>query len=106
MCGIAGFILTGNLRDAERRLRAMADSVRHRGPDGEGYALFSVGEHRYTVGFAQRRLAIIDLLTGEQPMTHQQAGVTLIFNGEIYNFKELRQELEARGERFRTRSDT
>jgi asparagine synthase (glutamine-hydrolysing) len=106
MCGIAGFILTGNLRDAERRLRAMADSVRHRGPDGEGYALFPVGEHRYTVGFAQRRLAIIDLVTGEQPMTHQQAGVTLIFNGEIYNFKELRQELEARGERFHTRSDT
>jgi len=106
MCGIAGFVLTGNLRDAERRLRAMGDSVRHRGPDGEGYAQFSVGDHRYTVGFAQRRLAIIDLVTGEQPMAHQQAGVTLIFNGEIYNFKELRQELEARGERFRTRSDT
>ena len=106
MCGIAGFALAGSLHDADRTLRAMGESIRHRGPDGEGFALFSIGEQRFTVGFAHRRLAIIDLVTGEQPMTHRGAGVTLIYNGEIYNFRELRRELETLGHRFRTQSDT
>ncbi len=106
MCGIAGFALAGSLRDGDRRLKAMADSILHRGPDGEGFARFTVGENRFTIGLAHRRLAIIDLVTGAQPMIHQGAGVTLIYNGEIYNFQELRQELESQGYRFRTRSDT
>jgi asparagine synthase (glutamine-hydrolysing) len=106
MCGIAGFALADPPRDAEHRLRAMADSIRHRGPDDEGFACFSLGELGGAVGFAHRRLAIIDLTTGEQPMTHRAAGVTLIYNGEIYNFRELRRELESKGHRFRSQSDT
>jgi asparagine synthase (glutamine-hydrolysing) len=106
MCGIAGFILREGLPDAEPRLRAMSDSVRHRGPDGEGFFRAAIANSGFTVGLAHRRLAIIDLATGEQPMSHDGAGVTLVFNGEIYNFDLLRRELEGRGHRFRTRSDT
>ena len=106
MCGIAGFILQRRVPDAERRLKAMGDSIRHRGPDGEGFFLDGTGNGSSMVGLAHRRLAIIDLATGTQPMVHQSAGVTLIFNGEIYNFDLLRRELESHGHRFRTRSDT
>ena len=106
MCGIAGFILDRRLPDSERRLKAMADSIRHRGPDGEGLFLDGTGDGSSVVGLAHRRLAIIDLATGVQPMVHQSAGVTLIFNGEIYNFDLLRRELESQGHRFRTKSDT
>lgn len=106
MCGIAGFILTRRLPDAEHRLRAMADSIRHRGPDGEGLFLDGFADGASQVGLAHRRLAIIDLATGSQPMVHQSAGVTLVYNGEIYNFDLLRVELEGRGHRFRTKSDT
>jgi Asparagine synthase (glutamine-hydrolyzing) len=106
MCGIAGFILERRISDPERRLTVMADSIRHRGPDGEGIFLDGTGDGSSLVGLAHRRLAIIDLATGIQPMVHQSAGVTLVFNGEIYNFELLRQELEAQGHRFRTKSDT
>ncbi|MGH6988900.1 MAG: asparagine synthase (glutamine-hydrolyzing), partial [Stellaceae bacterium] len=106
MCGIAGFILPGVTRDAGRRLQAMTDRIRHRGPDGEGFFLQETADGAHTIGLGHRRLAIIDLATGDQPMTHQSAGVTLIFNGEIYNFPALRAELEAKGHRLRTRSDT
>ena len=106
MCGIAGFVLAGSRSDVELRLKAMADRIRHRGPDGEGFFLDSTGNGRHMIGLAHRRLAIIDLATGEQPMVHQSAGVTLIFNGEIYNFAALRCELEGLGHSFRTTSDT
>ncbi len=106
MCGIAGFILADRTPDAERRLKAMAHSIRHRGPDGEGFFLDSIAGGPGLVGLAHRRLAIIDLATGDQPMVHQSAGVTLAYNGEIYNFELLRRELESRGHSFRTRSDT
>ena len=106
MCGIAGFIIAGRTPDAERRLKAMAHSIRHRGPDGEGFFLDSAGNGAYAVGLVHRRLAIIDLATGVQPMVHQSAGVTLVCNGEIYNFDLLRRELELLGHRFRTKSDT
>ncbi|MGH9681501.1 MAG: asparagine synthase (glutamine-hydrolyzing), partial [Candidatus Acidiferrales bacterium] len=106
MCGVAGFILPGQPRDAGQRLKAMTDRIRHRGPDGEGFFLQSSADGRYTIGLGHRRLAIIDLATGDQPITHQSAGVTLVFNGEIYNFRELRAALEAKGHRFRTTSDT
>ena len=104
MCGIAGFAILGSGRDAARQLRAMAETIRHRGPDGEGFAQFTTADSRHTIGFAHLRLAIIDLATGDQPMT--QDGVTLIYNGEIYNFRELRRELEQHGQVFRTQSDT
>ncbi len=106
MCGIAGFAILGAGRDGAQQLRAMADVIRHRGPDGEGFAQFTTEDSRYTIGFAHLRLAIIDLKTGDQPMTHHGSGVTLIYNGEIYNYRELRHELEQRGQVFRTQSDT
>jgi len=106
MCGIAGFVLPGQPRDAGQRLKAMTDRIRHRGPDGEGFFVQSTADGKHTIGLGHRRLAIIDLATGDQPITHQSGGVTLIFNGEIYNFQDLRRTLEAKGHRFRTTSDT
>src|SRR5882757_237334 len=78
----------------------MSDALSHRGPDGEGHH-FEPG-----VGFGHRRLAVIDLVTGAQPMLSPDKNICLIFNGEIFNFKELRRELEQRGHRFATQSDT
>ncbi len=78
----------------------MADSIAHRGPDDEGY--FVAGP----LGLGFRRLSIIDLAGGHQPMSDAEETVWVVFNGEIYNFKELRAELEKCGHRFRTRSDT
>jgi asparagine synthase (glutamine-hydrolysing) len=100
MCGIAGIVdVTGRPVDVAL-LRAMTRVQAHRGPDGEGFAC------RGGVGLGHRRLAIIDLVTGEQPMASDDGAVWLVFNGEIYNYRELRYELEARGVRFRTASDT
>lgn len=101
MCGIVG-ILDPNLPAAEKRalLGRMTDAVRHRGPDGEGFLADDA------VGLGMRRLAVIDLAAGDQPMTDADAPVSLVFNGEIFNFAELRDELAARGHVFRTRSDT
>lgn len=84
----------------------MADAVRHRGPDRSGFHLGRTRSGRHGIGLAHRRLAILDLATGDQPMTHQEAEVTLVYNGEIYNFAELRGELRAAGHLFRTASDT
>lgn len=78
----------------------MADALVHRGPDDEGFLLSG------PVGFGFRRLSIIDVAGGHQPMSDAEESVWIVFNGEIYNFKELRSELESRGHRFRTRSDT
>lgn len=82
------------------RLRAMADAQRHRGPDGDG---FHAEPH---LGFGHRRLAIVDLAGGAQPMATQDGAVVVTFNGEIYNHEVLRRALEARGHVFRSRSDT
>jgi asparagine synthase (glutamine-hydrolysing) len=98
MCGIAGMV---GLCD-EALLAAMTHSLRHRGPDGEG--LFFDGEH--AVGLGHRRLAIVDLEGGAQPMATAGGELHVVFNGEIFNFRALRRELEADGVAFRTRSDT
>ena len=99
MCGIAGF--SGNL-DIQL-LRKMSDAILHRGPDDEG----EFHDAAKGVGLAHRRLSILDLSpTGHQPMMSEDGAVVLVFNGEIYNFRELRMELEARGHRFRGHSDT
>src|SRR5512132_3436687 len=100
MCGIAGIAdVTG--RPVDRTLLKTMTSVQaHRGPDGEAVVC------RGAVGLGHRRLAIIDLSTGDQPMSSDDGHVWIVFNGEIYNFRELRQELEAGGARFRTQSDT
>src|SRR5437868_2688656 len=101
MCGICGqFNFVRNEPVEPEIVRRMADSIAHRGPDDEGY--FFSG--RLGLGF--RRLSIIDLAGGHQPMSDAEETVWVILNGEIYNFKELRADLEQRGHRFRTRSDT
>ncbi len=98
MCGIAG--IWGDVRP--ERLQAMADTLRHRGPDDEGLWIDS----RQEIGLASRRLAIIDLDTGRQPIANEDGRVVTVFNGEIYNYRELRAELISRGHAFRTQSDT
>jgi asparagine synthase (glutamine-hydrolysing) len=101
MCGICGQYNFGGLEPVWRQnLEAMARSMVHRGPDDEGYYI----EGALGLGF--RRLSIIDLGGGHQPMSDQQASVWVVFNGEIYNFPELRRDLEAQGHVFRTNSDT
>lgn len=97
MCGICGF--TGPVN--ETLLKGMAASLAHRGPDEDGF--FSDGNN---VSLGMRRLKIIDLATGSQPISNEDNTVTVVFNGEIYNFKELRADLEAKGHRFRTNTDT
>jgi asparagine synthase (glutamine-hydrolysing) len=101
MCGIAGqFNFEGFAPVNPDDVRRMARAIAHRGPDDEGY--FVSGP----VGLGFRRLSIIDLAGGHQPMSDGAETVWVVFNGEIYNFKELRTELENLGHRFRTRSDT
>src|SRR5262245_7121223 len=101
MCGIAG-IVAFDPRDRvnEHRLTAMRDVMRHRGPDGDG--LYIDGP----VGLAHRRLSIVDVNGGQQPMSNEDASVWVVFNGEIYNHADLRPGLEQRGHHYRTRSDT
>ncbi len=104
MCGIAGILTSRPPADlGERELRRMMRMIVHRGPDGDGVHL-EEGNPRVLLG--HQRLSIIDLDTGAQPMTSPCAPVTITFNGEIYNYRELRPMLEAKGHRFRTRSDT
>lgn len=105
MCGITGFLNDGTLRrdDARAVLQRMTGAIRHRGPDADGLWQSADG----MVNFGHRRLSIIDLSpTGAQPMATADGRSTLIFNGEIYNFLELRAQLEALGHRFRGSSDT
>jgi asparagine synthase (glutamine-hydrolysing) len=103
MCGIAGILsLSSTQRVTLDSLRTMAAALVHRGPDDEGFHLDPLSR----CGLAFRRLSIIDLATGAQPMSNESGDVWVIFNGEIYNFRELRDELVRRGHRFRTRADS
>jgi asparagine synthase (glutamine-hydrolysing) len=106
MCGIAGYLAPTPADQAPHGLRLMATRIAHRGPDGEGFFEAATADQRYRVGFAHRRLAIIDLDTGRQPMKNEDGTVWVVFNGEIYNFAELRDELIGLGHVFSTRSDT
>jgi asparagine synthase (glutamine-hydrolysing) len=99
MCGIAGFYLRDGKAEAAA-VRAMCDPIRHRGPDDEGF--YAAGG----CGIGMRRLSIIDLSTGHQPMSNEDGSVWVVFNGEIYNYQDLRRDLIARGHRFTTNSDT
>ncbi len=99
MCGICGIATRGQEPDAAT-IRRMCRMIAHRGPDGEGLHVAP------GVGLGMRRLAIIDLETGWQPMGNETGEIQVVFNGEIYNFAELRDGLAKRGHRFRTRSDT
>jgi len=101
MCGIAGiFDLHGQREISAKLLKQMSDAIRHRGPDGEGFL------HEDGIGLAHRRLAIIDLGGGDQPIYNEDGSIAVVFNGEIYNFRELAEELTRAGHRFRTHCDT
>lgn len=101
MCGIAGIVRLDGGKVELQKLKNMNAAMRHRGPDGEGY--WGADSE---IGFAHLRLAIIDLATGDQPMSNEENTIQLIFNGEIYNFMDVKKELEIRGYKFRTKSDT
>ena len=98
MCGIAGFV--GARADMQEILQKMTDRIAHRGPDGEGHYIDG------PVALGHRRLSIIDLEGGRQPMFNEDGSLAVVFNGEIYNFQPLREELIAAGHTFSTRSDT
>src|SRR5262245_19964134 len=98
MCGIAGIVsFDPRARVDAARLRRMLNALKHRGPDGEGIVLDG------PVGIGHRRLAIVDVEGGHQPMSSPDGRTCLSFNGEIYNHLALRSGLEARGHRYRTR---
>jgi asparagine synthase (glutamine-hydrolysing) len=102
VCGISGLVsLDGELSgDLSSAIRPMTDQLYHRGPDGGGYV------HAPWVALGHRRLAIIDRAGGDQPMPNEDRSVWIVFNGEVYNHRELRRELQDRGHSFRTHSDT
>lgn len=100
MCGIIGFFGKGSEVPAEEQLKLAADAMRHRGPDDEGTY------YHPPIGLGFKRLAIIDLAGGSQPIPNEDKTVWVVFNGEIYNFRELREQLMERGHQFKTRSDS
>jgi asparagine synthase (glutamine-hydrolysing) len=101
MCGIAGIVTADGLRDEERaRLPRMRDVIAHRGPDEAG-AWFDA-----FAALGHRRLSIVDLASGSQPLANEDGTIQIVFNGEIYNHADLRPELEAAGHRYHTRCDT
>ncbi|HYV35657.1 MAG TPA: asparagine synthase (glutamine-hydrolyzing) [Gemmataceae bacterium] len=101
MCGIAGILFSDPTRPPNRGdLQAMGNAIAHRGPDAEGFLL------EPGIGLAHRRLSIIDLAGGGQPIGNEDGSIQVVFNGEIYNYQDLRTWLEGRGHRFQTRSDT
>ncbi len=100
MCGIAGIITSLDRKPDQAIIKKMTDAIIHRGPDEAGIYVAN------GVGLGHRRLSIIDLKSGQQPMTTSDNEVTITYNGEIYNFMEIRAELEAKGYHFKTRCDT
>src|ERR1019366_1282592 len=101
MCGIAGkLFFDSGARVDPSRIEGMLLPMNHRGPDGRGIYLDG------NVGLGHLRLSIIDLSTGAQPMTNEDETIWIVFNGEIYNFQELREQLAGKGHVFRSRSDT
>src|SRR5215510_10715276 len=101
MCGICGKLNFDSQEPIDGSIvQRMMDTISHRGPDGRG---------QYTsgpIGLGHLRLSIIDLSTGDQPIYNEDGTVCVVYNGEMYNFLELREELEARGHRFRSKTDT
>src|SRR5690349_8067902 len=101
MCGIAGLLLhDADARPDAARLRAMVDALTHRGPDDSGF------HHDGNVAIGMRRLAIVDPVGGHQPVANEDGSVHVVYNGECYNFTELRAELIGAGHRFASNTDT
>ena len=101
MCGICGKLAFDNQATISPSLvKAMADTIRHRGPDDEGYYVSG------PVGLGFRRLSIIDLKSGHQPLSNEDGSIWIVFNGEIYNYQDLRAFLLEKGHVFKTRTDT
>src|SRR5215831_3262388 len=99
MCGICGqFDFQGGAPVSRATVLAMAGTIAHRGPDDEGFYFSG------SLGLGFRRLSIIDLAAGHQPMSDAENTVWVVFNGEIYNYKELREELQSKGHQFKTNS--
>ena len=98
MCGIAGFV--SKIKNKKKIIKSMCDKIQHRGPDGEGYYIDA------NIALGHRRLSIIDLTTGDQPIYNENKSLVTIFNGEIYNYIELRAQLKKLGHSFATNSDT
>src|SRR6266404_1885169 len=100
MCGIAGFVNNNGGHVDRTVLEAMNRAIAHRGPDEDGFYIHE------NVGLAMRRLSIIDLAGGKQQIHNEDKSKWIVFNGEIYNYQELRPDLEKRGHKFYTKSDT
>ena len=98
MCGYAGF--TNFISDAQKIIKDMTDKIKHRGPDDEGYYVDD------DIALGHRRLSIIDIDSGKQPMYNEDSSMVIVFNGEIYNYKSIREKLIEKGHTFRTNSDT
>ena len=99
MCGIAGYI-NNNEKPQKKILKKMTDRIEHRGPDGEGHYVDDMA------ALGHRRLAILDLQTGDQPIFNENKDVVVVFNGELYNYQELTEELKEKGHKFTTKTDT
>ena len=99
MCGICGVVHLDGKPVTHNLLQEMNDLLRHRGPDGEGYFIDD------NIGLAMRRLKIIDIAGSDQPLANEDESIQVIFNGEIYNYRDLRGGLTSRGHRFRTDGD-
>lgn len=106
MCGIAGFALKTSFEEQANILRKMANVISHRGPDDEGFLEVSTKSGGFSIGMAHRRLSIIDLNSGHQPIGNETGSVQIVFNGEIYNYPQLRDVLISSGHQFKTASDT
>src|SRR5712671_4630777 len=100
MCGIAGFVTVAPDSGSEAVLRRMTDAIAHRGPDDDGF----YADRQAFLG--HRRLSIIDVAGGHQPMTSESGAAWIIYNGEIFNHASIRPELEASGHRYTTHCDT
>ncbi len=98
MCGFVGFC--DDSKNKKKIIRDMADIIKHRGPDSDGYYV----DNNIALGF--RRLSIIDLDKGSQPIFNEDKDKVIVFNGEIYNYKEIREELKSKGHKFSTNTDT
>ena len=100
MCGFIGFVDSINKKEKKEIIKKMADLIKHRGPDGEGYFVDN------NIALGHRRLSIVDLKNGSQPMYNEDKTIAIIFNGEIYNHLKLKEELEKSDHQFQSNCDT